>query len=229
MKVRLHCGDCREVLPTLETGAYRTIVTGPPYWGALPYLPEGHPEEGYDLGAETDPAAYIAGLVDIFRLARPLLTHDGALWLVSGDSLPNPDEVPDRLARALQDDGWLLAGTSAWARSSDATDRVFLFARTEHGRGRLARIPSVTWRVPAGSHPGATFYALPAALAASCIAVSTHPGDQVLDPFAGTGTVGVQASIMGRYADLIETDPRQCWLATERLRGVGAGPGCAAA
>lgn len=38
-------------------------------------------------------------------------------------------------------------------------------------------------------------------------ALLSNPGDIVLDPFAGSGSTGVAASTLGRYAVLIETDP----------------------
>jgi DNA modification methylase len=229
MKVRLHCGDCREVLPTLAPGSYRAIVTGPPYFGAMPYLPEGHPEEGEEIGAEVYYPQYIARLVDIFRTARPLLTRDGALWLVSGETRPTGLDVPHLLAQALQSDGWILVARHEWHRDATTTDGVYCFAQSVLGLSRLETIVPRAWRAPAGLTDGATFYAVPSAVAADCIAASTHPGDRLLDPFAGTGTIGVEAALMGRTADLIETDPRQCWIATERLRRIGAGPGAAAA
>ncbi len=49
------------------------------------------------------------------------------------------------------------------------------------------------------------------------IAVSSRPGDAVLDPFAGSGSAGVAAKALGRKAILIELDERYAEIAARRL------------
>jgi len=80
MSSRVIIGDCRAVLPTLEAGSVQTCVTSPPYWGLRDY---GHAGQ---IGLESTPAEYVAGLVGVFREVRRVLRDDGTLWLNLGDS-----------------------------------------------------------------------------------------------------------------------------------------------
>lgn len=73
-------GDSRQVLPQLEHGAYRMCCTSPPYWRQRCY----GGSDG-EIGQEATPEAWVATLVDLFGLVRPLLTDDGSLWLNVGD------------------------------------------------------------------------------------------------------------------------------------------------
>lgn len=57
----------------------------------------------------------------------------------------------------------------------------------------------------------------PVALLLRILLSSTSPGDWVLDPFAGTGTTGVVAQQIGRYAVLIEIDPKNVACIRQRL------------
>jgi site-specific DNA-methyltransferase (adenine-specific) len=49
------------------------------------------------------------------------------------------------------------------------------------------------------------------------IAISSSPGDLVLDPFAGTMTTGAVAKRMGRKCIMIEQDPRYCDYGRRRI------------
>lgn len=85
---RTHPGDCRRLLRQMvEDGVrVRMCVTSPPYYRLRTYLPADHPYESLELGTEDSPAAFVAHLVDVFRLVRDLLTDDGTLWIVIGDT-----------------------------------------------------------------------------------------------------------------------------------------------
>lgn len=72
-------GDCRQLLPTLESESIQCCVTSPPYWGLRDY---DHPEQ---IGAESSPEIYVQDLVAVFREVRRVLRKDGTLWLNVGD------------------------------------------------------------------------------------------------------------------------------------------------
>ena len=64
------------------------------------------------------------------------------------------------------------------------------------------------WTIPTQPFKGAHFATFPAELARRCILAGSRPGDVVLDPFAGSGTVGAVAKTHGRRAVLIEVSER---------------------
>jgi DNA modification methylase len=76
---RLLIGDCRKLLPELESESVQCCITSPPYWGLRDYE---HPDQ---LGCEASPGEYVAHLVAIFREVRRILRPDGTLWLNIGD------------------------------------------------------------------------------------------------------------------------------------------------
>ena len=77
--VRVLVGDCRTVLPTLESESVQCCVTSPPYWGLRDY---DHPDQ---IGAEASPEAFVGQLIVVFEHVKRLLRPDGVLWLNIGD------------------------------------------------------------------------------------------------------------------------------------------------
>lgn len=86
MSVRILQGDCREVLRTLPDESVHCVVTSPPYFNLRSYLPNGHPDKGKEIGLESSPAAYVSGLVEVFREVHRVLRKDGTLWCNLADS-----------------------------------------------------------------------------------------------------------------------------------------------
>lgn len=72
------------------------------------------------------------------------------------------------------------------------------------------------WTMSTQPYDGAHFATFPEELARRCILAGTKPGDLVLDPFAGSGTVGVVASRFERRALLIEASAEYCAFAIAR-------------
>jgi DNA modification methylase len=69
------------------------------------------------------------------------------------------------------------------------------------------------WTIATKPYPGAHFATFPEALVEPCILAGCPENGVVLDPFAGTGTVGVVAQRLSRRALLIDLNPdylRQC-------------------
>lgn len=64
------------------------------------------------------------------------------------------------------------------------------------------------WTIPTQPYPGAHFASFPEALVAPCVLAGCPEGGVVLDPFAGTGTVGLVAQRLSRRTVLIELNPR---------------------
>lgn len=143
--------------------------------------------------------------------------------------------IPWRLAFSLQEDGWYLRADIVWnkpnAMPESVRDRptrsheyVFMFSKSEHyyydresileenGRNRRS-----VWDVHTQGSSGAHFATFPPRLVEPCIKSSSRPGDLVLDPFFGSGTVGVVAQQLGRGWIGIELHPEYVALAARRL------------
>lgn len=75
-------GDCLIILREMISQGVRvqTCITSPPYWGLRDYGVAGQ------SGLEPTPEAFVANLVEVFRLVRDVLADDGTLWLNLGDS-----------------------------------------------------------------------------------------------------------------------------------------------
>jgi hypothetical protein len=231
----IYCGDCREILPTLNRGSVRLLWTDPPY---------GHSNQDGDLqssrvgvrGARQRPAVAIQNdspeemrtvVSDALTLSVPLLTTECCCCCCCGGGGPRPTFawVADRMDR----DGLSFFHAVVWDKTGRGHGLGWRFRRdyemvmvAHRSDGRLS------WRegVPATSnlvyvapednalHPTQK----PAALVGHFIELTTSPGELILDPFMGSGTTLEAAKLAGRRAIGIEIDERFAEIAAERLR-----------
>ena len=77
------------------------------------------------------------------------------------------------------------------------------------------------WTISSKPFKGAHFAVMPEALVTPCVLAGSRGGDTVLDPFAGSGTVGVVALREGRKFIGAELNPEYAAMAVERI-GLGA-------
>jgi DNA modification methylase len=77
------------------------------------------------------------------------------------------------------------------------------------------------WTIATKPFKGAHFAVMPEALVTPCVLAGSRGGDTVLDPFAGSGTVGVVALREGRKFIGAELNPEYAAMAVERI-GLGA-------
>ena len=73
------------------------------------------------------------------------------------------------------------------------------------------------WSVNTKPFKGAHFAVMPEALVEPCVLAGSKTGDTVLDPFAGSGTVGVVALRHGRKFLGVELNPEYADLANDRI------------
>jgi DNA modification methylase len=150
--VRIHVGDCRQVLATLPAASVQCVVTSPPYWGLRDY------GVAAQIGLEPTMEFYLERMVEVFREVRRVLRDDGTAWINLGDSynanhgagfdlnynggarlrlqaspkLPRqawlkPKDlvgIPWRVAFALQADGWYLRSDIIWAKRNPMPESV---------------------------------------------------------------------------------------------------------
>nr|VFK40136.1 MAG: site-specific DNA-methyltransferase (adenine-specific) [Candidatus Kentron sp. SD]VFK45465.1 MAG: site-specific DNA-methyltransferase (adenine-specific) [Candidatus Kentron sp. SD]VFK77942.1 MAG: site-specific DNA-methyltransferase (adenine-specific) [Candidatus Kentron sp. SD] len=144
--------------------------------------------------------------------------------------------IPWQLAFALQEAGWYLRTDIIWEkpncmpesvkdRPTRSHETIFLLskspkyyydhvsARESNGRNRRT-----VWSIPTEPFPGAHFATFPCALVEPCIMAGSKAGDWVLDPFFGSGTVGVVCEQQRRNYVGIELNPEYVELARERIR-----------
>jgi site-specific DNA-methyltransferase (adenine-specific) len=115
-------GDALAQLRTLPDGVIDCVVTSPPYFGLRDYGVVGQ------LGQEAEVDAWANGIRDVCRELFRVLAPHGSLWLNLGDAFSNhvrfgarPKSLllgPERVARLLVDDGWLLRNKVVWAKSN---------------------------------------------------------------------------------------------------------------
>jgi DNA modification methylase len=75
------------------------------------------------------------------------------------------------------------------------------------------------WTIATQPFPEAHFAVMPEALVEPCILAGSKPGDTVLDPFAGSGTVGKVAARHGRRFVGIDLNPQYVDMARRRIAG----------
>lgn len=147
--------------------------------------------------------------------------------------------IPWRLAFALQEDGWYLRSDIVWHkpnampesvkdRPSRCHEYLFMFSKSERyyydhqaimepaANGARRNRRSV-WSIPTQATDHAHYAVFPPALVEPCILSATRPGDFVLDPFFGSGTVGLVCQRCDRRFVGIELNPEYANLAVQRL------------
>jgi site-specific DNA-methyltransferase (adenine-specific) len=141
--------------------------------------------------------------------------------------------IPWRLAMELQNDGWYLRSDIIWSipnrRSEPVRDRparghdyVFLFAKSEqyeyHGPCGESSSHRTVWEIPTVLNPSINYAVFPEPLVERCMRAGSGNGDVVLDPFFGSGTVGIVAKRLKRRYVGIELNPDYVALAGKRIR-----------
>ena len=127
-------------------------------------------------------------------------------------------------AEAIKETASDTPGAQSWRRifdpakqpKKDATHGETAHQGCGDGRHGVTRNKRSVWTVATKPYPGAHFATFPPALVEPCILAGCRPGGTVLDPFAGTGTVGEVAAGNGRNAVLIELNEEYVPLIEER-------------
>jgi len=239
--LRIHHGDCLELLPRLPPA--RLIFADPPYNIGIDY---GDGPKADRLGD----AEYLHWCRKWMAACARLLTSDGSLWVLICDEWADHFGLLLRgagLTRRSWIKWYETFGVNCsnnFNRCSrhlfycvkDATDFVFHpeavtrpSARQERYHDKRAvpggKLWDNVWTIPrlvenaAERVPGFPTQ-LPLALVEPILLCASEPGDQVLDPFAGSGTTGVAALRHERRFVGIEKHPAFAAMAALRLRAV---------
>lgn len=99
----------------VHLGRYRLVVTSPPYFQHRSYGTDNS-----EIGREDTADRYLDNLVDVFAKCKRLLTPDGSLFIVIGDTRRNRAKlmIPHRLALRLVECGYMLQEDIIWYKKN---------------------------------------------------------------------------------------------------------------
>lgn len=217
---RIGEGDCLRLMTRLPAESVDAVITDPPY--GISYRPRrtmGKPNHPWRrmLGDNGfDPAFQASWLTQAYRLLKP----DTHIYVFCADY--QLGAVRSLVAEA----GFHLKRTLVWEKNmwtmgdcrGDYGHQTELIVFAHKGRRELTRprIGNVLHfpKVPARrmQHPTEK----PVELIRLLIRKSVPDGGLILDPFAGSGTTGVAATLEQRRSLLLEADPQH--IATMRRR-----------
>lgn len=137
--------------------------------------------------------------------------------------------IPWRLAFSLQDNGWYLRSDIVWHkpnvmpesvkdRPTRSHEYLFMFTKSNRYRYDHEAVKEVAegggyrnrrsvWSINTTSSGTSHIAPFPQSLVEPCVLASTQPTDFVMDPFFGSGTVGLVAKRLGRRYVGIELNP----------------------
>lgn len=205
----LFVSDSR-ALPMIPARSVAVILTSPPYWV------QGQGRESASRYARHLSIAY-------GREWHRVLSPRGDLWVIMGDRHDGREWIgmDGFVADWFRRTGWSLQAKGLWAEHPSRArwdDRVNYILRFRKA-GVTSHPPEITlcWQLPMPWSPPASLWdATPPRVLRALLALS--PEGTVLDPFFGSGTVGLVAARMGRPWVGVERDPGQARVAARRLR-----------
>lgn len=224
-QVNLFCGSATEEIDAVPADSVDCVVTSPPY-----YLQDDTHDEK-QIGQEPTPEKYISRLAGVFKQVRKKLKHNGSCWINIGDTIRDGRSllIPQRLALALAESGWIIRAEIIIEKSNPAPYRHQTFRRSHetllvaalnarHYLDADAKLQGTIWRYScvrhgAGGHP----CPMSVELARDCVLAGSPPGGRILDPFTGSGTTGVAAVENHRHFTGIELSPYYLSVAARRF------------
>lgn len=151
-RVTLHVGDCLEMLGAMEADSVDCVVTSPPYWGLRDYGVEGQIGLEPTMGEHIDVMVRVfAAVKRVLKPAGTLWVNYGDCYATSPNGRSAADAktagtddrtfrdkpfstiggvlkakdlcmVPNRLAIALQEDGWWVRSEIVWGKTNPMPD-----------------------------------------------------------------------------------------------------------
>ena len=129
-------GDVFDVLATIEDGSVDLVLTSPPFLALRSYLPADHPDKHREIGAEPDPASFLATLLALTAEWRRVLAPHGSICVELGDTYSGSGGAGgDYNAEGLRD------GQQKFDGSNHRRGKI-----VDHDSGR--RNPGAGWPLP---------------------------------------------------------------------------------
>lgn len=230
-------GDCREILPTLGEHSIEWAVTSPPYNlhkthhtspGAATATNEAMSARYADWYADDLPEAEYqadqrAVLRELRRVCADSIFYNHRIryaWHArNAEHAP-----PSRILHPLQ---WLhdlpiwceivwdrCGGSTPTGRYQQAHELIYQIGQPRRFAKGLGMLD--VWRIPPDSGSGHVC-AFPAQLVRNCLGPHAVAGEAVIDPYAGSGTVGIVCAELGLRFVGIERERRYFDIACERI------------
>lgn len=111
-------GDAFQIVNRLPCNKFRAIITSPPYYGHRHYGNNDH-----EIGTEATAEEYLESLTRVFAACRNILTEDGSLWIVIGDTrrLHEKLRIPHRLAERVAQAGFVFREDIVWYKKNNVS------------------------------------------------------------------------------------------------------------
>jgi site-specific DNA-methyltransferase (adenine-specific) len=231
----VYCGDALRLLQGVPGGSIDLIITDPPF--AIDFTARrGNYNRNGDRvieGYRDIPSAEYAEFTHAWiGEAHRVLRDSGSMYIFSGWN-----NLKDILV-AVDDVGFSTINHLIWkyqfgvfTRRKYVTSHYhILFVVKDRRRytfNKVEHYPEDVWVINREYWTGKvkTPTKLPSKLVSKILSFSSNPGDLVLDPFLGSGTVAVAAKEMGRRYLGFEIVPEYAAFAEERLGTIAAGSG----
>jgi len=148
---------------------------------------------------------------------RPTKSHE-YLFLLSKSPryYYDADAISEPIAQSTKNDA-RLGVVSGTGRPRYSDDQRASCPSGMAGGNRAGRNRRTVWTIPTQPFPGAHFAVFPPSLVEPCILAGSREDDLVIDPFAGSGTVGVVCRKHQRRFLGIELNPEYATMARGRL------------
>jgi DNA modification methylase len=187
-------GDCREILPTLESKSFALAFADPPYW------------VGFDYGETTDKEiAYIEPeflVKELLRIAECVLITPG-----NGNQRLYPPEI------------WQIAWNKPASTGHSKIGGYAIWEPVLVYGAPPKRVWQDSFTAPGDQEFDAKFHKCPKPLSLLNWLIDnfSNPGDAVIDPVCGSGTTCKAAYETGREYLGIEIDPKIAEYTRNRL------------
>jgi site-specific DNA-methyltransferase (adenine-specific) len=248
--IRLCGGDCRAILPTFPNDSVQLVVTSPPYNVGKRYGDDGSgdrlPLDEY-LTLLSD---VFAELYRVLQPGGVLALNLPPSIRVPGRYRAFPLAAWAELR--LQETGWILGEELTWVKTTkdgrllathnkpgsfinparrQCSERIIVAHKATYLMAGKRAWPSEiryieclkdVWLLPPGRCKRSSPVAFPDELVRRLVLLYSCPDDVVLDPFAGTGTVGRVTREHGRRTWLIKREPTY-WPLIEAALNRGGG------
>lgn len=198
--IAIYCGDCRDILPSLELDGNELVVMDPPY--GISHS-SSHGATWQNTNIANDHSTELRDWMIDYLSPRPMVIF--GTWKI---------KKPDCRAVLIWDKGPAFGMGDLSFPWKPSFEEIYIIGDGFSGRideGVLRGFSMVSWESKGRRHP----HEKPSALMAHFI--SRHSAGTIVDPCCGTGPTLRAAKDLGRRAIGIEVEERYCEVAANRL------------